>query len=66
MMKTNFLLHSDNLIGLNFLLTNDFRGKIDLVYIDPPYATGGNFTITNGRATTISNSTRFIFVRNSV
>jgi adenine-specific DNA-methyltransferase len=27
-----------------------------LVYIDPPYATGGNFTITNGRATTISNS----------
>jgi len=26
------------------------------VYIDPPYATGGNFTITNGRATTISNS----------
>jgi adenine-specific DNA-methyltransferase len=26
------------------------------VYIDPHYATGGNFTITNGRATTISNS----------
>ncbi len=27
-----------------------------MVYIDPPFATGGNFTITDGRATTISNS----------
>lgn len=26
------------------------------VYIDPPFATGGNFTITEGRAATISNS----------
>lgn len=50
------LIHSDNLQGLQYLLDNGFRGKIDLVYIDPPYATGGNFTITNGRATTISNS----------
>jgi adenine-specific DNA-methyltransferase len=55
-MTNNILLHSDNLTGLNYLLNNGFRGKIDLVYIDPPYATGGNFTITNGRATTISNS----------
>ena len=44
------------MIGLKYLLDNGFKGKIDLVYIDPPYATGGNFTITNGRATTISNS----------
>ena len=34
----------------------DLKGKIDLVYIDPPFATGGNFTITDGRASTISNS----------
>ncbi len=27
-----------------------------MVYIDPPFATGMNFTITQGRATTISNS----------
>jgi adenine-specific DNA-methyltransferase len=56
MSQNNFLIHSDNLAGLNYLLANGFKGKIDLVYIDPPYATGGNFTITNGRATTISNS----------
>ncbi|MDR3329377.1 MAG: site-specific DNA-methyltransferase [Prevotellaceae bacterium] len=55
-MKSNLLIHSDNLTGLHYLLDNGFKGKIDLVYIDPPYATGGNFTITNGRATTISNS----------
>jgi len=55
-MNNNVLIHSDNLIALNHLLSNGFKGKVDLVYIDPPYATGGNFTITNGRATTISNS----------
>ena len=55
-MNNNILIQSDNLAGLNYLLNNGFKGKIDLVYIDPPYATGGNFTITNGRATTISNS----------
>ncbi|MGN0187430.1 MAG: site-specific DNA-methyltransferase, partial [Paludibacteraceae bacterium] len=52
----NLLIHSENLIGLNYLLEQGYRGKIDLVYIDPPFATGSNFTITNGRATTISNS----------
>ena len=55
-MNNNLLIHSDNLVALTYLLNNGFKGKIDLVYIDPPYATGGNFTITNGRATTISNS----------
>ena len=55
-MQDNLLIQSDNLTGLNYLLNNGFKGKIDLVYIDPPYATGGNFTITNGRAATISNS----------
>ncbi|MFD1615654.1 site-specific DNA-methyltransferase [Gelatiniphilus marinus] len=53
----NLLLKSDNIIGLNYLLNEkDLKGKIDLVYIDPPFATGGNFTITDGRASTISNS----------
>lgn len=52
----NLLIHSENIEALNYLLANGYRGKIDLVYIDPPFATGGNFTITNGRASTISNS----------
>jgi adenine-specific DNA-methyltransferase len=55
-MNRNLLIQGDNIEGLQYLLDNGLRGKIDLVYIDPPYATGGNFTITNGRATTISNS----------
>ncbi|MBR5642551.1 MAG: site-specific DNA-methyltransferase [Salinivirgaceae bacterium] len=52
----NVLIHGDNLQGLQYLLNNGYAGKIDLVYIDPPFATGGNFTITDGRASTISNS----------
>jgi DNA modification methylase len=52
-MSDNLLIHTDNLTGLNYLLNNGLKGKVDLVYIDPPYATGGNFTITDGRATTI-------------
>lgn len=54
---TNLLINSDNIDGLNYLLNErGLKGKVDLVYIDPPFATGINFTITNGRATTISNS----------
>ncbi|MGD9978793.1 MAG: site-specific DNA-methyltransferase [Bacteroidales bacterium] len=53
----NLLIKGDNLEVLNYLLDKkNLRGKIDLVYIDPPFATGGNFTITNGRSSTISNS----------
>jgi adenine-specific DNA-methyltransferase len=56
MIANNLLLLADNLIGLNYLLNNNLRGKIDLVYIAPSYATGGNFSITNDRSITISNS----------
>ncbi|MEW6607120.1 MAG: site-specific DNA-methyltransferase [bacterium] len=53
----DLLIKGDNIQGLNYLLQNkNFKGRIDLVYIDPPFATGGNFTITDGRASTISNS----------
>ncbi len=53
----NLLIKGDNIKGLYYLLqTRKLKGKIDLVYIDPPFATGGKFTITDGRASTISNS----------
>ena len=56
-MTNNILINSDNILGLNYLLNDlDLKGKIDLIYIDPPFATNCNFTITNGRASTISNS----------
>jgi len=53
----NLLIKGDNIEGLQYLLqVRKLQGKIDLVYIDPPFATGGNFTIVNGRASTISNA----------
>lgn len=56
-MMDNILIHGENIDGLNYLLhERDLAGKVDLVYIDPPFATNCKFTITEGRASTISNS----------
>ena len=53
----NLLIQSDNLIALKQLITNyNLAGKIDLVYIDPPFATNNTFTISEDRASTITNS----------
>lgn len=53
----NLLIHSNNLIALKKLITTfNLTGKIDLIYIDPPFATNNVFTITDDRASTISNS----------
>lgn len=55
--NSNLLIHSDNLTALKQLITkHNLAGKIDLIYIDPPFATNNTFTITDGRASTISNS----------
>ena len=37
--QTNFLIEGDNLASLK-LLEKTHKGKIDLIYIDPPYNTG--------------------------
>ncbi|TAL61172.1 MAG: site-specific DNA-methyltransferase [Bacteroidetes bacterium] len=53
----NTLIQCDNLQALKFLVTqHSLKGKIDLIYIDPPFATNNTFTISEGRANTISNS----------
>ena len=55
--RMNLLIEGNNIKGLNYLLRKkNLKEKIDLVYIDPPFATGSNFTITEDRAATISNS----------
>jgi adenine-specific DNA-methyltransferase len=55
----NLLIEGDNIKGLNYLLhTRDLQKKIDLVYIDPPFATGSDFTITKERTSTVSHSRR--------
>lgn len=38
----NLLIHGDNLLALK-ALEHSFSGKVDLVYIDPPYNTGHAF-----------------------
>lgn len=39
--EVNFLIEGDNLASLK-LLEKTHKGKIDLIYIDPPYNTGNN------------------------
>lgn len=57
----NLLFHANNLGVLKHLITkHHLKGKIDLIYIDPPFATNNTFTITDGRANTISNSSNGI------
>ena len=40
----NKLIWGDNLLVMGSLLEK-FTGKIDLIYIDPPFATGGGFFV---------------------
>ena len=39
----NLLFHGDNKEILSMLLVQGFRGKIDLIYIDPPFASGADY-----------------------
>lgn len=49
------LLHGDNLRIMKWLLNAGYGGKIQLVYIDPPFATNMDFRIdSTGRTSTIS------------
>ncbi len=55
--KENILINGDNLEALRILVHNsNLKGKIDLIYIDPPFATNGIFTINEERTSTISSS----------
>jgi hypothetical protein len=37
------LFHGDNKEVLAHLLSNGFRGKVDLIYIDPPFDSGADY-----------------------
>ena len=53
----NTLFFGDNLIVLKRLLNDsEVFGKVRLVYIDPPFATNQEFTVSNERSMTISRS----------
>lgn len=40
---SNLLFHGDNKEILSTLLVSGFRGKIDLIYIDPPFDSGADY-----------------------
>ena len=49
----NILIKSENFAALSLLL-NNYREKIDLVYIDPPFNTMQDFFISDRRANSVS------------
>jgi len=53
----NTLIYGENLDAIALLLHKyDMCGKVDLIYIDPPFATNGSFSIGKERTSTISPS----------
>ena len=52
----SFVLFGDNFDGLSLLLNLGFEGKVDLVYIDPPFNTSQCFFIDDQRKSTVSMS----------
>jgi adenine-specific DNA-methyltransferase len=42
--KSGLLFHGDNKDVLAHLLANGFRGKVKLIYIDPPFDSGADYT----------------------
>ncbi len=65
MIDNNLLIKGDNIKALQWLVDNGYQNKIDLVYIDPPFATGGVFAIDDsGRIATISKSQNSIIAYN--
>ena len=55
--KRNLLIEGDNFSSMQSLLHEySLKGKIDFIYIDPPFATNSTFTIGDERVSTISSS----------
>lgn len=52
----SLLLKGDNFKGLSFLLQNGYEGKVDLIYIDPPFNTNQDFHTSEDRCQSVSMS----------
>ncbi len=54
-LANNLLIHGDNIKAMRHLIDErGLEGKVDLVYIDPPFATNCRFKIADGRVSTMS------------
>jgi adenine-specific DNA-methyltransferase len=52
--SSNLLIKGENINVLQTLRKSGFIGKIDLIYIDPPFSTNNVFTLGSDRVSTIS------------
>ena len=55
----NLLISADNLNAMAFLLQNNFQNSVDLVYIDPPFATNNTFRM--GGTISSSNNSKIAY-----
>ena len=52
---SSFVVHGDNFSAMAAMLPR-YKGKIDLVYIDPPFNTDQIYSVSSGRVSTVSRS----------
>jgi adenine-specific DNA-methyltransferase len=52
----NLIIKGDNFDALAALIKGGYSGRVDLIYIDPPFATNQNFHSELGRSSSISHS----------
>ena len=52
--RKSIFLFGDNFIGLSAMMNSGYTGKIDLVYIDPPFNTMQDFIISENRMNAVS------------
>lgn len=55
-LKDNLIIEGDNLSVMKALIKSGYKNKIDLVYIDPPFATNNTFRKGLDRTSTVSSS----------
>ena len=49
--QRNLIIYGENIRALKYLLEErGLKGKVDLIYTDPPFATNITFTVTDGRS----------------
>lgn len=58
LIDNNLIIKGENLGVLKALLDKGYRGKVDLIYIDPPFATNNTFRASDSRSNTISRSNK--------
>lgn len=57
--EDNLIINGNNLLALH-TIKNEFKGKVKLIYVDPPYNTKKSFTYNNN----FKNSTWLTFMKN--